>query len=261
MPLAVKKKNRSVTDEAVQAALRKSGPMPKHIAIIMDGNGRWATRRGKNRVFGHHKGIESVRDITEACAQLGGISHLTLYTFSTENWKRPPAEVRAIMELLVRTIRKETRTLNDNNIQLKVIGDPGQLPERCQQELKEAIELTRENHRMTLNLALSYSGRWEIMEAVRGVADLVHRGKLHPEDIDEALFTNFLNTAGMPDPDLLIRTGGDFRISNFLLWQLAYTELYITDRQWPDFRRADLYAAIQSFHARDRRFGRVKRAQ
>lgn len=259
MALAVKKK-RSVTDEAAQATLR-AGPMPQHIAIIMDGNGRWASSRGKNRVFGHHKGIESVRDITEACAQLGGISHLTLYTFSTENWQRPPTEVRAIMELLVRTIRKETRTLNDNDIRLQVIGNPGELPDRCQRELSEAIELTRNNERMTLNLALSYSGRWEIMEAVRAVATQVHQGKLHPEDINETLFATFLNTAGMPDPDLLIRTGGDFRISNFLLWQLAYTEFYITDRQWPEFRRSDLYDAIRNFQARDRRFGRVKLAQ
>ncbi|MEM1269274.1 MAG: isoprenyl transferase [Bacteroidota bacterium] len=251
----------SETDEQVQDRLRMSGPMPEHVAIIMDGNGRWAKQRGKHRVFGHHKGIESVRDIIEASAQLGGISHVTLYTFSTENWGRPATEVRAIMELLIRTIRKETQTLLKNSIRLRVIGDPSMLPARCQRELSEAIELTRDNDRMTLTLALSYSGRWEILQAVRSIASQVQAGHLHAENIDEALFEAQLNTVGMPDPDLLIRTGGDYRISNFLLWQLAYTELYITDRPWPEFRRTDLYEAIRSFQARDRRFGKVKDAE
>lgn len=222
----------------------------------MDGNGRWARERGQNRVIGHHEGVESVRDVTEACAQLG-VSYLTLYTFSTENWQRPTAEVDALMQLLIYTVRRETSTLQSNNIRLVTIGDVDQLPPACRAELDEAIASTAENDRMTLVMALSYSGRWEIARAARELARRVRDGELEPEEIDETLFSDALATAGLPDPDLLIRTGGEYRISNFLLWQLAYTEMYITDDFWPAFRRNELYEAIRSYQDRERRFGRV----
>ena len=246
----------SASDEAAQGALAARGPIPAHVACIMDGNGRWAKHQGKSRVSGHREGVESVRDITEACAQLG-VEHLTLYTFSTENWHRPAAEVSALMELLVRTIRKQVAILDRNGIRLRTIGDLGRLPERGQREMAEAIARTADNTRMTLTLALSYGSRWEITEAVRQLARDAAAGRLDPEAIGEAHVTEALQTAGTPDPDLLVRTAGELRVSNFLLWQIAYTELYVTERFWPAFRRADLYEAIASYQDRDRRYGRV----
>jgi undecaprenyl diphosphate synthase len=222
----------------------------------MDGNGRWAKDKGRMRIFGHQAGVDSVRDITEACAQLG-VEYLTLYTFSTENWDRPTDEVTALMQILVQSLRKETRRLNENNIRLQAIGQIERFPEICQKELREAIALTKDNDRLQLNLALSYSGRWDITQAVRKIAKRVQNGELQPEDINDALITAELVTVDIPDPDLIIRTSGEFRISNFLLWQLAYSELYITQAYWPDFRRAELYQAIQSYQKRERRFGKV----
>ena len=243
-------------DRDMQEALKARGPIPVHIACIMDGNGRWAKSRGKTRVIGHREGVVSVRDVTEACAQIG-VGHLTLYTFSTENWHRPAAEVSALMELLVRTVRREAEKLHRNGIRLNAIGDLARLPARGQRELAEAIDLTSGNERMTLTLALSYGARWEITEAVRDIAEAVRDGRLDPADISEATVSDALLTAGLPDPDLLVRTAGELRVSNFLLWQIAYTELYVTERFWPDFRREALYEAIRSFQDRERRFGRV----
>lgn len=247
-------------DEARQQALAASGNIPRHIACIMDGNGRWAKSKGLPRVAGHREGVVSVRDITEACAEIG-VEYLTLYTFSTENWQRPQAEVSALMELLVRTLHREVERLQKNRIRLTTIGDLERLPRRCADELREAEELTADNDRMTLNLALSYSGRWEITRAARELARLVQEGRITPDEITEDDVARFLDTNKLPDPDLLIRTGGDFRISNFLLWQLAYTEIYVTDRYWPAFRRDALYEAIEDFQHRERRFGRVSGLQ
>jgi len=244
------------SDDQVQHALKARGPIPQHVAIIMDGNGRWAKAQGQMRVKGHYEGVESVRDIAEAAAQLG-ISHLTLYTFSMENWHRPSAEVTALMELLVRSLRREVETLKKNNIALRAIGNTSMLPRRAQAELDEAITQTKTNARMTLALALSYSGRWEIVNAARQLAQQAQAGTLNPEAIDDALFGTYLSTHGMPDPDLLIRTGGELRVSNFLLWQIAYAEIYVTDTFWPAFRREALYDAIRNYQDRDRRFGRV----
>lgn len=241
-------------DRLVQETLKASGEIPTHIAIIMDGNGRWAKNRGQMRVSGHNAGVESVRDTVEACAELG-VKFLTLYAFSKENWKRPQQEVLALMQLLIQALRKETKTLHDNDIRLNAIGNVMDLPPRVRTELAEAIELTKNNKRMTLSLALSYSGRWEIMQATRRIAEAVRRGELRPEDITDEIFEKNLATYGMPHPDLLIRTSGEFRISNFLLWQLAYTEIHISDCYWPDFRRQKLYEAIADFQRRERRFG------
>ncbi|NND70627.1 MAG: isoprenyl transferase [Rhodothermales bacterium] len=246
----------STADQREQDLLKKRGKIPVHIAIIMDGNGRWAKSKGKTRVMGHREGVESVRDITEACAQLG-VEHLTLYTFSTENWMRPVTEVDALMELLVRTIRKETKTLKKNGISLKALGDLSMLPAEVRNELDESIKATPKDGRMTLNMALSYSGRWDITNAVKQIARLVADGSIDEHDIDEDLVEVHLSTAGMPAPDLLIRTGGEVRVSNYLLWQLAYSELYFTPDFWPEFRRQQLYAAIKNFQDRERRFGRV----
>jgi undecaprenyl diphosphate synthase len=246
----------TLVDRARQQSLRERGDIPRHIAIIMDGNGRWAQSRGQDRVVGHYEGVESVRDIAEASAQLG-VEYLTLYTFSTENWFRPQTEVNALMELLVHTIRRETTTLCRNRIRLNAIGDLNMLPPSCRQQLQEAIDVTSVDHRMTLTLALSYSGRWEILEAVRSLAAAAREGHLDPELIDERMFSAALSTAEMPDPDLLIRTGGEYRVSNFLLWQMAYSEMFITQEFWPAFRRHSLYEAVESFQDRDRRFGRV----
>ncbi len=232
------------------------GNLPRHIAVIMDGNGRWAKQRGGLRIFGHQNAIKAVRDTVEGAAELG-VEYLTLYAFSTENWSRPMAEVTALMTLLVSTIRKETATLNKNNIRLQTIGDTASLPKACQRELMEAIEMTKQNSRMTLVLALSYSGRWDITQATQQVASEVEQGKLKASEVNEAAISARLSTAGMPDPELLIRTSGEQRISNFLLWQLAYTELYITELLWPDFRREHLYEAIISYQRRERRFGKT----
>lgn len=230
--------------------------LPRHIAVIMDGNGRWAKQRGGLRIFGHKSAITAVRETVEAAAELG-VQYLTLYAFSTENWSRPASEVSALMQLLVTTIRKETATLNKNNIRLQTIGDTDSLPKSCQQELMEAMEMTSGNSRMTLVLALSYSGRWELTQAMRKLAAKVEQGELQAGEITESMIAANLGTAGMPDPELLIRTSGEMRISNFLLWQLAYTELYITELLWPDFRKEHLYEAIISYQRRERRFGKT----
>lgn len=230
--------------------------LPRHIAIIMDGNGRWAQEKGQDRLFGHFHGVESVRDIVEGCAELG-IGYLTLYAFSTENWDRPAYEVTGLMELLVDTIRKEVGTLNRNNIRLHVIGDMSMLPEYARVELKEALELTAANTGLNLVMALSYSSRWELTEAVRNLAREVRNGHLDPEAITQDTLQQFLSTRDFPDPELMIRTSGEYRISNFLLYQLAYAELYFTNVRWPDFRKKDLYEALIDFQARERRFGKT----
>jgi undecaprenyl diphosphate synthase len=230
--------------------------LPKHVAVIMDGNGRWAKQRGGMRIFGHQSAITAVRETVEGAAELG-IEYLTLYAFSTENWNRPQYEVNALMQLLVSTISKETATLTKNNIRLQTIGDTKSLPGSCQRELQEAMDATCNNTRMTLVLALSYSGRWDITQAVKNIGKAIQQGTLAPEDINENSFSTYLATGAMPDPELLIRTSGEQRISNFLLWQLAYTELYITDLLWPDFRKENLYEALISYQARERRFGKT----
>jgi undecaprenyl diphosphate synthase len=230
--------------------------LPQHIAIIMDGNGRWAKEQGKLRVFGHQNGVKAVKDTVEGAVELG-LKYLTLYAFSTENWNRPQQEVNALMEILVKTITKETATLMKNQIRLNAIGDLNSLPAACYQELMEAMEKTSANTRCTLTLALSYSSRWELTEALKTVAKKVQAGELAPEDIDEQLLSNHLTTIGLPDPELMIRTSGELRLSNFMMWQLAYTELYFTPKLWPDFRRSDLHEAILDFQKRERRFGKI----
>ncbi|HEY1040009.1 MAG TPA: isoprenyl transferase [Bacteroidia bacterium] len=230
--------------------------LPKHIAIIMDGNGRWAKQQGEERIFGHHNGVSSVRETTEAAAELG-VKFLTLYAFSTENWNRPKEEVEALMELLVMTISKETETLLKNSIRLETIGDTDSLPASCRYQLNEAKEATKNGTRMTLVLALSYSSRWEIVKAVKEIAGEVKSGKLDTDAIDETMFAAKLCTAGMPDPELMIRTSGEHRISNFLLWQLSYAEFYFTEKLWPDFRKEDFYEAIYNYQNRERRFGKT----
>ncbi len=230
--------------------------LPRHIAIIMDGNGRWAKERGKNRIFGHKNGVQSVREVSEACAELG-VEYLTLYAFSTENWNRPAIEIGALMELLVQTIRKETKTLMQNNIRLSAIGNLNSLPPRCHKELLESIEITKNNSRMQLNLALSYSGRMELHQAIIEMATEAWKHNLKPEEISEEIISDHLLTKGIPDPELMIRTSGELRVSNFLLWQIAYAELYFTDVYWPDFRKEDLYKAILDYQRRERRFGKT----
>lgn len=230
--------------------------LPRHIAIIMDGNGRWAKEKGKNRLFGHYSGVESVRNIVEGCAELG-IGYLTLYAFSTENWDRPKDEVTGLMELLVQTIRKEVATLNKNNIKLHVIGNIAMLPLSAQKELEEACEETKSNSGLTLVMALSYSSRWEIVNAVKKIGREIQEGTLTPGDITDEMFKQHLCTASLPDPELMIRTSGEYRISNFLLYQLAYSELYFTDVLWPDFRKENLYDALLDYQNRERRFGKT----
>lgn len=230
--------------------------LPKHIAVIMDGNGRWAKKKGAMRIFGHRNAIQAVRDVTEGSAELG-VKYLTLYAFSTENWSRPKAEVDGLMELLVNTIKQEIGTLMENKVKLACIGNKKSLPPDCQDNLQWAIDKTSQNTGMTLILALSYSGRWEITEAVKAVAEAVKAGEIDPAGINEQLIENYLCTSGIPDPELLIRTSGEMRISNFLLWQIAYTELYITPTLWPDFRRENLYEAIWAYQQRERRFGKT----
>ena len=222
----------------------------------MDGNGRWAQRQGEQRVFGHQNGVRAVREITEVAAEIG-IKYLTLYAFSTENWNRPKEEVNALMELLVHTIHAEKETLNKNNIRLLAIGDLKSLPQKCYNELMEAIDDTSANTQMSLVLALSYSSRWEITEAVKQINADTLRGEIKNEDIDESVISSYLNTAGIPDPELLIRTSGENRISNFLLWQIAYTEFYFTDKLWPEYTKEDFYKALIDFQNRERRFGLI----
>lgn len=230
--------------------------LPRHIAIIMDGNGRWAKDQGQDRLYGHLHGVESVRDIVEACAELG-IGYLTLYAFSTENWDRPEEEVIGLMELLVNTIRDEVETLKKNNIRLHMIGDVNMLPEHARNELSEALDITKENNGLRLIMALSYSGRWELLNAVKNIASDVKNGKLAANEINQDVFQQYLCTREYPDPELMIRTGGDYRISNFLLYQLAYAELYFTEIRWPDFRKENLYEAIVDYQNRERRFGKT----
>ncbi|MFL5748464.1 MAG: isoprenyl transferase [Niastella sp.] len=230
--------------------------LPRHIAIIMDGNGRWAKEKGQDRLYGHFHGVESVRNIVEGCAELG-VEYLTLYAFSTENWDRPEYEVTGLIELLVETIRKETETLNKNNIKLHVIGDVKMLPEYAQKELDESLQITSQNTGLNLVMALSYSSRWELVQAVKHIAEDVKAGKIDPATITQNTLQQYLVTSNLPDPELMIRTSGEFRISNFLLYQLAYAELYFTNVRWPDFRKENLYEAILDFQGRERRFGKT----
>jgi len=249
-------KHPGTKDHSIQQQLARSGEIPTHIAIIMDGNGRWAKKRGLPRIAGHSEGVESVRDTVEACGQLG-VKYLTLYAFSTENWKRPQEEVSMLMRLLMRALRDETDKLHRNNVRVHTIGETSSLPREVQDELCDAIERTKSNTGLNLLLALSYSGRWDITRAVRAMALDVRSGVLQPDAIDERRISEYLSTANVPDPDLLIRTSGEFRISNFLLWQLAYSEIVISDSFWPEFRRDELYRAITAFQQRERRFGMV----
>ncbi len=230
--------------------------LPRHIAVIMDGNGRWATGKGVARIFGHRNAVQAVKDITEGCGELG-IRFLTLYAFSTENWGRPKDEVDGLMELLVNTLKKELKTLHENQVKLITIGEISHLPKICQENLLEAVESTKNNTGLTLLLALSYSGRSEIVKAAKKIVEDINQGTIKIEDINETVFGNYLETAGYPDPELLIRTSGEMRVSNFLLWQIAYTELYVTKTLWPDFRKEDLYEAICAYQKRERRFGKV----
>lgn len=230
--------------------------IPQHVAIIMDGNGRWAKQHGEDRIFGHHEGVNSVREIVEACGEIG-VKYLTLYAFSTENWNRPKEEVDALMELLVSTISMETPNLNKKGVKLQVIGDVESLPKSCQDELQESINITANNTTVTLILALSYSSKWEITNAVKHIARQIEEGKLKASDITSKHIEKNLNTANYPDPELMIRTSGEHRISNFLLWQLAYAEFYFTDTLWPDFRKNDFFKAILAYQNRERRFGQT----
>jgi undecaprenyl diphosphate synthase len=231
--------------------------VPTHVALIMDGNGRWAKQRGKERIFGHENGVNAVKQTVEAAAEIG-VKYLTFYAFSTENWERPKAEVDTLMELLVKAIQSETEELNKNGVRLRAIGNLDSLPKKCREELLEAIEFTSKNTRLTAIIALSYSSKWEIIEAVKNIGHNIKAGKVQPENINGELFSKYLNTKDYPDPDLLIRTSGEQRISNFLLWQLAYSELYFTPVLWPDFNKEDFFKAIIDYQARERRFGKTE---
>ncbi len=229
--------------------------LPVHVAVIMDGNGRWAKERGYNRIFGHQNGVKSVREVTEAAAEIG-VKYLTLYAFSTENWERPQSEVDALMELLIDTIEKETPTLNKNNVRLLAIGDFKRLPEKLEDKLQRCVDNTSKNTGLSLVLALSYSARWEITNAIKNIVKDLETKQLTPDEITEKIIPDYLSTKSIPDPDLLIRTSGELRISNFLLWQLAYSELYFTKTQWPEFSKECFYEAICDFQKRQRRFGK-----
>jgi undecaprenyl diphosphate synthase len=230
--------------------------LPGHIAIIMDGNGRWALQKGKDRIYGHKKGVDAVREIIEAAAELG-VRYITLYAFSTENWNRPWKEVEALMELMVHSLSTETDKLIKNNIRLKVMGDIDRLSELVRKSLDETLRRTSLCEGMTLIVALSYSSRWEIIRASRAIAESVKEGRIKPGDIDDKVFENYLTTSGIPDPEILVRTSGELRISNFLLWQIAYSELYFTETLWPDFGKEELYKAIIDYQKRERRFGKT----
>jgi undecaprenyl diphosphate synthase len=230
--------------------------IPKHVAVIMDGNGRWAEKHGKARVFGHESGVESVRSVVEGAGEIG-IKHLTLYAFSTENWDRPKNEVEALMELLVHAIDNESELLMKNNVRLSAIGDLSKMPTKVKERLDSCIRFLSDNTGLNLILALSYSSKWEIINAVKNLAKDSVKGKINPEMINNELFETYLNTTDIPDPELLIRTSGEFRISNFLLWQIAYAELYFTEKLWPDFRKEDLFEAVFDFQNRERRFGKI----
>lgn len=234
----------------------EKGKIPKHVAIIMDGNGRWAKLQEKNRIFGHTAGVESVREALVAASEIG-VEYLTLYAFSTENWSRPKEEIDGLMDLLVKTISGEVESLNKNEVRLQTIGDPGKLPEACKNELNDAIEKTTHNTRITLTLALNYSAKWEIAKACQKIAEDVQNKKLNTQDINSQHINNYLSTKDIPEPELLIRTSGEKRISNFLLWQIAYTELYFTDVYWPDFKKESFYEAILNYQSRERRFGKL----
>ena len=229
---------------------------PDHVAIIMDGNGRWAKKQGEMRLYGHNFGVESVRDVLKAAKELK-IKYLTLYAFSTENWNRPKEEVEGLMDLLVRTIANEVQELHDNGVRLLSIGDREGLPENCRLELERAIDATKENAEISLVLALNYSAKWEILEATKKIANLIQKGTIQPDEVTPELFSEHLSTAGIPDPELLIRTSGEHRVSNFLLWQIAYSEFYFTDVLWPDFKKEHLYEAVYNYQNRERRFGMV----
>ncbi len=233
-----------------------SARLPKHIAIIMDGNGRWAKQKGFLRAFGHEEGTKAVRDVVEGCAEIG-VNNLTLYAFSTENWSRPKREVDTLMRLLVNSLKKEIKTLTENNIKLKSIGNIDNLPKKAQKELQEVISKTAENTRMTLTLALSYGSREEIIHMVKDISEKVKNNEISPDAVDESIINQHLYTRNLPDVDLLIRTSGEQRISNFLLWQIAYAELYFTPILWPDFRRENLFEAIYNYQTRERRFGKT----
>ncbi len=241
-------------DKRLQLELAKNGEIPAHVAIIMDGNGRWAERRSLPRIAGHKAGVDSVRDIVEVCGQLG-VKYLTLYAFSTENWKRPPREVSVLMQLLAHYLRSEVAELKDNNVRLEAIGQINALPKRVQKQLFTSIDALKNSTGMQLTLALSYSGRWDLTRAIQTLAFDVRRGKISPESVDEDLIRSFLSTAALPDPDLVVRTSGEMRVSNFLLWEIAYSEIVVTETLWPEFRRANLYAAILEYQKRERRFG------
>jgi len=243
-------------DKKIQSELIGNGNIPAHIAIIMDGNGRWAQKRGLPRIAGHNEGVESVRDTVEACGQLG-VKFLTLYAFSTENWKRPKDEVSLLMRLLMRALRDETDKLYNNNVRVLTIGDTASLPQEVQNELRDAIDKTKQNSGLNLILALSYSGRWDITNAIKAIAADVKAGTVDPQTVDEKTVSRYLSTKDVPDPDLLVRTSGELRVSNFLLWQLAYSEIFISDCFWPDFRRGELYKAIADYQKRERRYGMV----
>jgi len=230
--------------------------LPNHIAIIMDGNGRWAKEHNKPRIFGHKNGVLSVRDIVEGAGEIG-LKYLTLYAFSTENWNRPKVEITALMQLLVATLSKEFSSLNKNNVRLLAIGDLKSLPSDCEKELLKAVENTKNNTGLSLVLALSYSSRWEIVNAVKKITTAVTENRLSIADINEKTFQNYIETSTIPDPELLIRTSGELRISNFLLWQIAYSELYFTEKLWPDFNKNDLFEAIVKYQKRERRFGKT----
>ncbi|MBK6729465.1 MAG: isoprenyl transferase [Bacteroidetes bacterium] len=230
--------------------------IPQHIAIIMDGNGRWAKRHDKPRIYGHQQGVESVRTIVEACREFG-VKYLTIYAFSTENWNRPQQEVNALMELLIRSISKETPELNNKHVRIRMIGDMTSLPQDCRIQLDDAINLTSQNMELQLVLALSYSGRWEIKHAMQLIANKVQEGIIEPGDIDEQLIKEHLTTSDIPDPELIIRTSGEYRISNYLLWQSAYSEFYFTETLWPDFNRDAFVKALHDYQGRERRFGKI----
>lgn len=252
----LKKKLTAAEDIHLQSELLAAGNLPRHIAIIMDGNGRWAKRRGLPRVAGHNEGVKSVKEAVTACGELH-VQALTLYAFSQENWKRPSWEVSALMKLLMRTIHNELENLNTQNVRVKTIGHIELLPEKTLKQVLEAVETTKHNTGLVLNLALSYSGRIEIVDAVKRIVQDIKHHRLETNQISEEAIARRLYTAGLPDPDLMIRTSGELRVSNFLLWQLAYTEIYVTDTLWPDFRKAHLYEAIRNYQNRERRFGLV----
>lgn len=230
--------------------------VPEHVAIIMDGNGRWAKQQGKMRIFGHTNGVVSVRETLVAASEIG-VKYLTLYAFSTENWNRPKLEVNALMDLLVKTLSKEVKSLHENGVRLRAIGDVENLPKKCYQALMEAMDYTKNNDRVNLVLALNYSSQWEIVEAVKKLAEKAANNEISPEEITSEVFANELATHNIPDPELLIRTSGEQRISNFLLWQIAYTELYFADKHWPEFRKQEFYEAIIDYQQRERRFGKI----